>query len=134
MKTLLTELLVAVVTAVIPVLTAFLVAYIRKVKDKAVAATDSTRRQWYAQEIAEAVSAAVSATSQTYVDELKKAGEFTVEAQKEAARKALAACLAAISPQAREFVEQMYGDIAAYLGTRIEAEVRAQKAGWQLGV
>ena len=129
MRTLLTDLLVAVLTAVIPVLSAFLVEYIRKAKDKAVAATDNAKQQRYVQEIAEAITATVSATSQTYVDELKKAGTFTADAQKEAARKALDACLAAISPQAKAFIEEMYGDMIAYLSTKIEAEVRTQKSG-----
>lgn len=78
-------------------------------------------------EIADAISNAVSATSQTYVDALKQAGTFTKEAQAEAAKKALEACIASISPAAREFIEQLYGDISEYLSAKIEAEVRKQK-------
>ena len=64
---------------------------------------------------------------QTYVDALKKTGTFDFEAQKQAATKALNACLAAISPTAKAFIEEMYGDVTAYLSTKIEAEVRTQK-------
>ena len=55
------------------------------------------------------------------------AGKFDAEAQKQAAQKALAACLQSISPAAQRFIESAYGDIREYLTTRIEAEVRKQK-------
>lgn len=127
MKEMLMQLLMAVIAAAVPVLTTFFVKFINQMKDNASASTDNTKWQWYIQEIAEAITAAVSATSQTYVDALKAAGKFDAEAQKEAARRALESALAAISPAAQAFIEQMYGDINEYLTTRIEAEVRKQK-------
>jgi hypothetical protein len=69
----------------------------------------------------------VSAVSQTYVDELKKAGSFDAEAQKQALAMALAACIKAISPATKAFIEETYGDLTEYLTTYIEAEVRKQK-------
>ena len=69
----------------------------------------------------------MSAVSQTYVDELKKAGSFDVEAQKQALAMALAACIKAISPATKAFIEETYGDMTEYLTTYIEAEVRKQK-------
>ena len=58
---------------------------------------------------------------------MKQAGKFDLEAQKEAAQKALTACLASISPAAQAFIEALYGDLKEYLTTKIEAEVRKQK-------
>lgn len=127
MKELLLDLLLAVITAAVPVLTTYAVSYINKTKEKAVADTEDTKKQGYIKEIAGAVTDAVSATSQTYVDALKKAGTFTKEAQAEAAQKSLTACLASISPAAQMFIESAYGDIRDYLTNRIEAEVRKQK-------
>ena len=127
MKDLIMQLMFAVITAAVPVLTTFIVQCIMRLKENLLAQTDSTKQAWYVEEIAKAVTEAVSATSQTYVDALKKAGTFDLEAQKEAARRALAAALAAISPAAQEFIGRMYGDISEYLATRIEAEVRKQK-------
>lgn len=66
----------------------------------------------------------MSAVSQTYVDELKKAGSFDAEAQKQALAMALAACIKAISPATKAFIEETYGDLTEYLTTYIEAEVR----------
>lgn len=129
MNEFLSNLLIAVITAAVPVLTAYAVKLIKQVGANAAAKTDDTKKQGYANEIAQAVSEAVSATSQTYVDSLKNAGKFTPEAQREAAEKALTACLASISPAAQEFVESVYGDLTEYLTTKIEAEVRNQKIG-----
>jgi hypothetical protein len=127
METLLKELLFAVVTAAVPVLTAALVVFIRKLGDRAEASTESETEKAYIAEATDAITAAVAATNQTYVDALKEGGEFTVDAQKEAAKKALTACLASISQSAQEFIEDAYGDLSQYLTTRIEAEVRKQK-------
>lgn len=127
MDAVLTNLLTAVITAAVPVLSATAVYFIKKAAADAAAKTDNTLAQSYITEIANAVSDAVAATSQTYVDALKKDNAFTKEAQQEAAQKALTACIATISPAAQEFVEDAYGDLTAYLLTKIEAEVRKQK-------
>lgn len=127
MNELLSDLLIAVITAVVPVLTAYAIALIRKTAANAAANTEDTKVQGYITEIGIAVSDAVAATSQTYVDALKRAGEFTIEAQKQAARMALAACIASLTPAAKAFIEQAYGDISGYLANKIEAEVRCQK-------
>lgn len=127
MQEFLKDIFLAVVTAAVPVLTAYIVVLIRKVGDHAAASTESTKAKTYITEATEAIAAAVAATNQTYVDALKNAGKFDADAQKEAAQKALAACLLSISPAAQEFIERAYGDIKEYLTTRIEAEVRKQK-------
>lgn len=114
MKEFLSTLLLAVVTSAVPVLTAYAIGYIRQAGQRAQASTD-------------AISDAVEATSQTYVDALKKAGKFDAEAQAEAARRALTACIASISPAANAFIKSVYGDVEAYLKNKIEAEVRKQK-------
>lgn len=131
MNEFLSNLMIAVITAAVPVITTYAVKLIRQVGANAAAKTDDTKKQGYANEIAQAVSEAVSATSQTYVDSLKNSGEFTLEAQREAAEKALTACIASISPAAQEFVESVYGDLTEYLTTKIEAEVRNQKIGFR---
>ena len=120
MSEFLSNLLIAVITAAVPVLTTYAVKLIKQVGASAAAKTDDAKKQGYANEIALAVSEAVSMVSQTYVDSLKNSGEFTKEAQKKAAEKALAACLASISPAAQEFMESVYDDITEYLTTKID--------------
>ena len=85
MSEFLSNLLIAVITAAVPVLTTYAVKLIKQVGASAAAKTDDAKKQGYANEIALAVSEAVSMVSQTYVDSLKNSGEFTKEAQKKAA-------------------------------------------------
>lgn len=127
MQEFLKDILFAVITTAVPVLTAYLVVLICKVGEYAAANTENVKAKSYITEAAEAIAAAVAATNQTYVDALKNAGKFDDKAQKEAAEKALEACLASISPAAQRFIKSVYGDIREYLTTRIEAEVRGQK-------
>lgn len=127
MQEFLKDVFLAVITAAVPVLTAYIVVFIRKLGENAAVNTENVTAKTYITEAAEAISAAVAATNQTYVDALKNAGRFDRDAQQEAAQKALAACLASISPAAQRFIESAYGDVTDYLTTKIEAEVRRQK-------
>lgn len=127
MQEFLKELFFAVITAAVPVLTAYIVVLIRKVGENAAANTESIQAKTYITEATEAIAAAVAATNQTYVDALKNAGKFDAEAQEEFAKKALTACLQSISPAAQRFIESAYDGIREYLTTRIEAKMRKQK-------
>lgn len=122
------NLLMAVVTAAVTALSAFVAAFVKKKGEQAAAETNSTLLKDVIEEVTGIVSIAVSAVSQTYVDELKKAGSFDAEAQKQALAMALAACIKAISPATKAFIEETYGDLTEYLTTYIEAAVRKQKA------
>ena len=132
MQEFLKDIFLAVLTAAVPVLTAYIIVFIRQMGANAAANTENVKAKTYITEAAEAIANAVAATNQTYVDSLKSAGRFDGNAQKEAAQKALEACLASISPAAQSFIEAAYGDILEYLTTRIEAEVRKQKNEAQL--
>ena len=102
MQEFLRDIFMAVITAAVPVLTAYIVVLIRKVGDNAAANAESVTTKTYITEVTEAIAAAVSATNQTYVDSLKNAGRFDAAAQREAAQKALEACLASHQPSGAE--------------------------------
>lgn len=125
MKEVFLEILQTVIIAIVPVIAGYVAV---QIKAKITSSVKNETERRYAEQIASAVSDAVLMTSQTYVDSLKKTGVFSEEAQKEAAKKALNACLAAISPTVREYISEAYGSVTAYLSTKIEAEVRAQKS------
>lgn len=127
MQELLKDIFMAVITAAVPVLTAYGISLMCKLAANAEASASSTEGKDIIEEVTTAVADAVAATSQTYVDALKSAGKFTKEAQQEAAQRALQACLAALTPAAKDALETIYGDLYAYLTTKIEAEVRKQK-------
>lgn len=127
MQDLISDLLVAVVTVCVPIFTAYIVKAVQKAGDNAAADTENIKVQGYIEEITNAISQAVSATSQTYVDALKEKGEFTLEAQKEALQKSIETAAAILSPAALEFIDDVYGDFVDYVTPKIEAEVRRQK-------
>ena len=80
-----------------------------------------------AEEITDRLEDAVRATFQTYVDDLKKNGAFTKEAQAHALGMALATLLGSLSQEAKDYIEKNFGDAKTYLTGRIEAEVKRQK-------
>lgn len=127
MQEFLTVLLKAVITATVPVVATYGIKLIRQAAENIAAKTEDTKAKGYIAEIAQAITDAVATTSQTYVDALKQNGAFTAVAQAQAAKKALSACIASISPAAQSFIESTYGDLTEYLKNKIEAEVRRQK-------
>lgn len=69
----------------------------------------------------------VIAVNQTYVDSLKKRGEFTAEAQKEAFEMVYKQTLANLTQEARIYLEEVYGDLDECIKYLIEAQVRKYK-------
>lgn len=127
MNEFLSALLQAVVIAVVPVLATFagkglkaLAAYLGEKSQ------NETARK-YLDEAAQAISTAVTFTSQTYVDALKKSGQFDKKAQEWALQVALVQAQRLLTEEAKEFLTGAYGDLKLYLEGRIEAEVRNQK-------
>ena len=111
----------------IPVATAYLVSFLKKKSAQAQTQIENDTAKHYLDEITNAVTTAVSATSQTYVDALKKDNAFTKEAQLEALNKAKDTALSILSPAAAQFVSEVYGDLNGFLVAKIEEAVRVQK-------
>lgn len=115
-----------VVLAAVPVLTAFLVKFIHTKTAALAASIENEKVQAYLWELADAVSTAVTSTSQTYVDSLKESDAFDTEAQKEALNKAKDTALSVLTPACREFLKEAYEDLDKLLTVKIEEEVRIQ--------
>ena len=73
------------------------------------------------------VTNAVRAVFQTYVDSLKKSGNFGAEAQLEALNKAKEIALSQLSEEVKEYITTNYGDINNWLTTQIEATINLIK-------
>ncbi|MCM1412563.1 MAG: hypothetical protein NC305_18765, partial [Lachnospiraceae bacterium] len=110
MRELLNQLLIAVMAVCIPIITTYATKWINKAAEGAAAKTANIKAQGYIREIADAISAAVGCTSQTYVDSLKSSGAFTKESQEEAFRKSYDSAVKCLSPAAAAFIEEIYGD------------------------
>lgn len=59
--------------------------------------------------------------NQTFVDQLKKDGKFDKENQKEAFSKALERVKINLTEESRKLLEEVYGDVDAWLTTQVEA-------------
>ena len=129
MNTFIVELLRAIATAAIPVCAAYLIQYLRRKSEQIIAQTDNMTIKAFLADATDAVSTAVTYTSQTFVDALKKEGKFDKDKQQQALKKSLDKAISLLSESAKKALEDIYGDLAAYLTSKIEAEVRSQKTG-----
>ena len=69
----------------------------------------------------------VLATTQTYVEALKKEGKFDAEAQKIAFTKTYTNVMAILSNEAKEYLYSAIGDLEKFVYNKIEAEVKLSK-------
>ncbi len=117
-------------TCIVPLLGIVVAMIIRAVnakKSELSAATDNQLTQKYINLLASTITDCVIATNQTYVDALKEQNAFTKEAQEEALSRTYHAVIAILSAEARKYLENIYGDLNAYILTKIEAEVNVNK-------
>ena len=109
------------------VLTAFAVKWLSAKELEILDKVDNNTADKYIAMLFETITDCVSATTQTYVDSLKKQGKFDGEAQKIAFQKTYEAVLATLTDDAKEYLSNIYGDLKTYVTNKIEAEVKAQK-------
>lgn len=69
----------------------------------------------------------VIATTQTYVEALKKQGKFDADAQKIAFTKTYTNVMAILNKDAKKYLEEAIGDLETYVYNKIEAEVNLTK-------
>lgn len=107
--------------------TAYFIAWLKTKRDEALIKIDNDTTDKYVAMLFDTITTCVSATTQTYVDALKKQGKFDAEAQKVAFQRTYDAVIATLTDEAKEYLTVVYGDLTAFLTARIEAEVKAQK-------
>ncbi len=120
--------LMLVMIVVAPLLTSYVIPYLKKAVENSIG---STNAQFLA-EIAQVVADAVSATSQIFVDAHKQDGTFGEYEQREAATMALESCLNSLSPKCKEYINKEYSNLTEFLRNKIEAEVRRQKISYNV--
>ena len=109
------------------ILTMYLVQFIRMKSQEITDKTENELADKYIQMLTDTITACIIATNQTYVDALKKQGKFDREAQKYAFDLTFNAVMAVLSDEAKHYLASVYGDLTAYITTRIEAEVNISK-------
>ena len=124
---LLYEILQVCVIPLLGVLTAYIVKFINAKSAEIQHNVDNDNADKYIGMVADTISACVIATNQTSVEALKKQNAFTAEAQKEAFQLTYNAVMAILTDDAKEYLAEIYGDVAAYITNKIEAEVNISK-------
>jgi len=127
MKEILTTLVQVVVIPAIPVLITYLVKYLKAKAEQTTTKINNELIRTYLQEATDAVLQAVTYTAQTYVDTLKKQGKFDKEAQQTAFNTAKDIALKLLTDEAKQMIEDLYGDLMLWLETKIEQTVKEQK-------
>jgi hypothetical protein len=125
------ELLAQIMEVVVIPLLGILTAYVVKVVNAKLAETAASRKneleKKYLDMLSDTISDCVIATTQTYVDSLKKQGKFDADAQKEAFNQTYEAVMCILSEEAKEYLNEAIGDLNLYITQKIEAEVNVNK-------
>ena len=109
------------------VLTAFIVKYVNAKSAEMSAQTDDALMQKYIKMLSDTITACVIATNQTYVNALKDQNAFELEAQKAAFEMTKNAVMEILSVDAKEYLNNAFGDLETYINNMIEAEVNKAK-------
>ena len=115
------------IVPLLAVLTGYLIQWIKVKTAETAEKNQKDVFDKYITMLGETITKCVSATNQTYVDTLKKAGSFDAEAQKKAFELTLNAVLNLLGQDAIAYLGAIHDDLTGYLTTLIEAEVKAQK-------
>ena len=124
---LLAQIMEVVIIPLLGVLTAYIVKLVNTKINEISEKRDNELEKKYLDMLSKTVTECVMATTQTYVDSLKKKGEFTVEAQKEAFNQTYTAVMTILSEDAKEYLNEAVGDLNLYITQKIEAEVGINK-------
>lgn len=124
---LLFQILEVCIIPLLGVLTAFLVKFIKVKSNELTNKIENDTADKYVNMLANTITECVIATNQTYVEALKKENAFTAEAQKQAFQMTFDAVMAVLTDEAKDYLVQVYGDLSAYITTKIEAEVNLSK-------
>lgn len=117
-----------VLIPVLPVLTGYLIALLRKKTAEAKQKIENDAFDKYITIAEDAVCTSVSAISQTIVDTAKKSGQFTQTAREEAFNSAKEKALTIMGAATQTALKEAYGDLDSWIDSKIEYYVKATKA------
>lgn len=121
------EILEVCIIPLLGILTVYAVKFIKIKSDEIAKKVNNDTATKYIDLLATTISDCVVATNQTYVERLKKENAFTAEAQKEAFQLTYDAVMGVLTEDAKTYLTSIYGDLSAYIATKIEAEVNLNK-------
>lgn len=127
MNEILKSLFEIVILPILGILTTYAVFLIRTKINKLKAQSENELFNKYLTMLNETIADCVLATTQTYVDSLKKQDSFDMGAQKVAFTTTYTNVMKILSEEAIKYLQESLGDLNAYINNRIEAEVLLNK-------
>ena len=127
MEIFLSQLFEIVIIPILGILTTYLVKLITIKINELSEKRDSEIEKKYLNLLNTTVTDCVLATTQTYVDALKREGKFDAEAQKAAFSQTYEAVMTILSQDAKEYFSSAVGDFELFLTKKIEMEVNSKK-------
>lgn len=109
------------------IITTYIVKFVNAKTDEIAESQDNELLNKYLYMLDKTITQCVIATNQTYVNELKEMNRFDVFAQKQAFAKTYNEVITILSSEAKEYLENVMGDLTHYITQKIEAEVALQK-------
>ena len=125
--TLLTQIMEVVVIPLLGILTAYVVKIVNAKLEEVSANRKNELEKKYIDMLNDTISDCVIATTQTYVESLKKQGSFDAEAQKKAFNQTYGAVMGILSEEAKKYLNEAIGDLNLYITQKIGAEVKINK-------
>lgn len=118
----------AIVFPAISAVAIYFITWIRAKKQELQTKTKDETTKKYIEMLDKTITDCVLATSQTYVDALKKEGSFDAEAQKHAFQLTYDAVVAVLTDEAQKYLAEAVKDLPTYITNKIEANVKANKS------
>ena len=109
------------------VLTTFLVRYINAKMKTLVDTISDEKQKKYIEMLNNTITDCVIATTQTYVDTLKKQGKFDKEAQEQAFLMTFNAVSDLLTEESKKYLNEAIEDLDLYIKQKIESEVNINK-------
>lgn len=119
--------LYAVITAAVPVITTFLCRWLTSLYESNKTKVKNEKAQAVLGQVADMIVAAVETTTNTYVKQLKADNLFSADAQKEAFDKTFEAVKKQLTEESTKIIAETYGDVETYLTNKIEQLVEELK-------
>lgn len=124
---LITQIFEVCIIPLLGVLTTFLVRYINAKMKTLTETTNDEKQKKYIEMLNNTITDCVIATTQTYVDTLKKQGKFDKEAQEQAFLMTFNAVSSLLTEESKKYLNEAIEDLDLYIKQKIESEVNINK-------
>lgn len=124
---LITQIFEVCIIPLLGILTAFFVKWVNAKSADLASKSKNDLEAKYITMLNNTISDCVIATTQTYVDTLKKQGAFDAEAQKAAFTMTYESVIKLLTDEATDYLNEAIGDLNLYITQKIEAEVNLNK-------